>query len=64
MLLGGAHLVLRRTFLGRAMRAFAQDRTVAAAFGIDHRRLGVLLGGAAGASAAVAGMVFALGQRV
>lgn len=64
LFLGGGHLVLRRTFLGRGMRAFAQDRTVAAAFGIDHRRLGLLLGGASGASAAVAGMVFALANFV
>jgi branched-chain amino acid transport system permease protein len=64
LLLGGGHLVLRNTFLGRGMRAFAEDRTVAAAFGIDHRRLGVLLGGASGASAAVAGMVFALANHV
>jgi branched-chain amino acid transport system permease protein len=64
LLLGGGHLVLRNTFLGRGMRAFAQDRTVAAAFGIDHRRLGVLLGGASGASAAIAGMVFALANHV
>ena len=46
------------------MRAFAEDRTVAAAFGIDHRRLGWLLGGLSGASAAVAGMVFILGNFV
>lgn len=64
LLVGGGHLLLRRTFLGRAMRAFAQDRTVAAAFGIDHRRLGVLLGGAAGASAAIAGMIFALANSI
>ncbi|HEY7226336.1 MAG TPA: branched-chain amino acid ABC transporter permease [Micromonosporaceae bacterium] len=64
VLLGGGHLVLRRTFLGRGMRAFAQDRTVAAAFGIDHRRLSVLLGGAAGASAGVAGMAFMLANFV
>ncbi len=64
LLLGGGHLVLRNTFLGRGMRAFAQDRTVAAAFGIDHRRLGVWLGGASGASAAVAGMVFSLANNV
>jgi len=64
LLLGGGHLVLQRTFLGRGMRAFAQDRTVAASFGIDHRRLSVLLGGAAGASAAVAGMAFMLGNFV
>jgi branched-chain amino acid transport system permease protein len=64
LLLGGGHLVLRNTFVGRGMRAFAQDRTVAAAFGIDHRRLSVLLGGAAGASAGVAGMAVMLGSFV
>jgi branched-chain amino acid transport system permease protein len=57
-------LVLHRTFVGRALRAFAEDRTVAAAFGIDHRRLGILLGGAVGASAALAGMLFALSNAL
>jgi branched-chain amino acid transport system permease protein len=61
VVVGGAHLWLARTYPGRALRAFAQDRAIAAAFGIDHVRLGVLLGGAAGASAAVAGMLFAVG---
>jgi branched-chain amino acid transport system permease protein len=55
------HLVLARTFMGRALRAFAQDPAIASAFGIDHRRLGVLLAGAAGATAAVAGSLFAIG---
>jgi branched-chain amino acid transport system permease protein len=64
LLVGGAHLVLRRTFVGRAMRAFAEDRTIAAAFGIDHRRIGVLLAGTAGATAAVAGMLFALSNSL
>jgi branched-chain amino acid transport system permease protein len=64
LVLVGGHWVLRNTFLGRGMRAFAQDRTVAAAFGIDHRRLSVLLGGAAGATAGVAGMVYMLGNFV
>ena len=64
LLIGGAHLVLQRTFAGRGLRAFAQDRTVAAAFGIDHRRLGLVVGGLAGASAAVAGMVFALSNTL
>ena len=59
-IVGGAHLWLQRTYPGRALRAFAQDRTIAAAFGIDHVRLGALLGGAAGASAAVAGMLVAV----
>ncbi|MGI5152172.1 branched-chain amino acid ABC transporter permease [Plantactinospora sp. CA-294935] len=60
----GAHLVLRRTFAGRAMRAIAQDRAVAGAFGVDHRRLSVLLGGVVGATAALAGMVFALSNAL
>ncbi|GIF71443.1 branched-chain amino acid ABC transporter permease [Asanoa siamensis] len=64
LLIGGGHLVLERTFAGRGLRAFAQDRTVAASFGIDHRRLGMVVGGLAGVSAAVAGMVFALGNTI
>jgi branched-chain amino acid transport system permease protein len=48
---GGGYYFLERTFSGRAMRAFAQDRAIAAAFGIDHRRLGMLLAGVAGATA-------------
>jgi branched-chain amino acid transport system permease protein len=64
VLIGGAHVALRRTFTGRALRAFAQDRTIAAAFGIDHRRIGVLLAGAAGATAAAAGMLFAMSNAL
>jgi branched-chain amino acid transport system permease protein len=60
LIIGGGHTALQRTFMGRALRAFAMDRTVAAAFGIDHRRISILLGGIAGATAAVAGMLFAL----
>ena len=60
VLIGGAHQALQRTFIGRALRAFAMDRAVAAAFGIDHRRISILLAGIAGGSAAVAGMLFAL----
>jgi branched-chain amino acid transport system permease protein len=57
----GIHLFLGRTFIGRALRAFAEDPDIAGAFGIDHRRLGMLLAGAAGATAAIAGMLFAIG---
>jgi branched-chain amino acid transport system permease protein len=64
VLVGAAHLGLQRTFAGRALRAFAQDRAMASAFGIDHRRLAMLLGGASGASAAVAGMLFALSNAL
>jgi branched-chain amino acid transport system permease protein len=55
------HLALERTFTGRAVRAFAEDPPIAAAFGIDHRRVGMLLSGAAGVSAAIAGTLFAIG---
>ena len=57
----GIHVVLQRTYVGRALRAFAEDRAIASAFGIDHRRLGVLLGRAAAATAAIAGMLFTIG---
>ncbi|GIJ73239.1 branched-chain amino acid ABC transporter permease [Virgisporangium ochraceum] len=60
----GAHQVLRRTFLGRALRAYSEDRAIAAAFGIDHRRIGVLLAAASGATAAIAGMLFSLANAL
>ena len=56
----GAWVLLQRTFIGRALRAFAEDRDMAAAYGIDHRRLGMLLAGASGATAAIAGMLWAM----
>jgi branched-chain amino acid transport system permease protein len=56
--------VLRRTFAGRARRAYAEDRAVAAAFGVDHRRMGVLLAAVTGGTAAVTGMLFALGSAL
>lgn len=62
--IGAAHAVLTRTFAGRALRASAADPAVAAAFGVDHRRVGVLLAAASGATAAVAGMLFALGNAL
>ena len=46
---------LNHTFIGKALRAIAQDRAIAAAFGIQHRRAALLLGGIVGASAAIAG---------
>lgn len=64
VLIVGAHALLVRTFLGRAMRAFSQDRPVAAAFGIHDRRLALIVAGGAGASAAVAGTIFMLGNHV
>ena len=59
---GLGYWVLDRTFIGRALRAFSQDRQIAAAFGIDHARLAMLLSGAAGATGALAGMLWAVGN--
>lgn len=53
-------LVLNKTYAGRALQAFGQDREIASAFGIDHRTLGLLLAGVSGATAAVAGMLVTL----
>lgn len=60
----GGYLVLSRTFLGRALRAYAEDRAVAAAFGVDHRRIAALLAAASGGSAAVAGLLFSLNNAL
>jgi branched-chain amino acid transport system permease protein len=57
-----ANLVLEKTYAGRALQAFGQDRQIAGAFGIDHRTLGIVLAGASGASAAIAGMLIAIGE--
>lgn len=51
---------LNRTFAGKALRAMAEDKAVAGAFGINHRRLALLLGGIAGAYAALAGAFVAI----
>jgi branched-chain amino acid transport system permease protein len=52
--------VLKYTDLGRALRAAAEDAPVAAAFGVDQRRHGIVLAGTCSALAAVAGVCLAL----
>lgn len=51
---------LRSTDLGKALRAMAEDAPIAAAFGIDSRRLSLLLAGTCAALAGVAGICLAL----
>jgi branched-chain amino acid transport system permease protein len=51
---------LRYTYLGKALRACAEDAPIATAFGIDQRRLTYLLSGICAAYAAVAGVFIAL----
>jgi len=52
--------VLRYTDLGKALRAIAEDAPMAAAFGVNHKLLSLLLSGLCAALAAVAGTCLAL----
>jgi branched-chain amino acid transport system permease protein len=60
----GAWAVLRYTDIGRAMRAAAEDAPIAAAFGVDERRLAYLVSGASAALAGAAGLCLALSQTL
>ena len=41
----GTWLWLRRTYVGKALRAAAEDADIAAAYGVDHKKLAYLLSG-------------------
>ncbi len=56
----GIHAILRRTDLGRALRASAEDAPIAAAFGINQKALALGLSGLCAALAGVAGVCIAL----
>ena len=51
---------LRFTYVGKALRASAEDPAMAAAFGVNHRRQAFLLSGVSAAYAGVAGAFIAL----
>lgn len=51
---------LRFTYMGKAMRASAENPDIAAAFGIHHKRLALLLSGISAAYAGIAGTFVAL----
>lgn len=51
---------LRFTWVGKALRASAEDPAIAAAFGVNHRRQAFLLSGISAAYAGVAGVFIAL----
>jgi len=59
-----AWALLRHTDLGKALRASAEDAAVAAAFGINQRRNGLLLAGACAALAGVAGVCISLTSSI
>lgn len=56
----GTWAFLRFTPVGKALRASAENPDIAAAFGVDHRRLALVLSGFAAALAAVAGAFIAV----
>lgn len=56
----GIWAAMRYTDLGKALRAMAEDGPIAAAFGINQKRLSLLLAGVCAALAAVAGICLAL----
>lgn len=51
---------LRWTYLGRALRAAAEDPAIAAAYGIDHRTQSLVLAGLCASFAGIAGIFIAL----
>jgi branched-chain amino acid transport system permease protein len=51
---------LRFTYVGKALRAAAEDAAIAAAFGVNHRRHALVLSGVSAAYAGVAGAFIAL----
>jgi branched-chain amino acid transport system permease protein len=51
---------LRKTYVGKALRASAEDADIAAAYGIDHKKLAYLLSGIGAGYAGVAGTFIAL----
>ena len=60
----GAWYILRRTYFGKALRALAYDREIAGAYGVDHRRIGMLTAGIGTAMGAVAGVLIGINQAV
>ena len=56
----GLWAAMRYTDLGKALRAMAEDAPMAAAFGINHKAMSLLLAGLCAALAGVAGICLAL----
>lgn len=60
----GTRYLLDRTYFGKAVRALAQDREVAGAFGVDHRAVAMQLAGLAAAFAALGGVFVAMSRAL
>jgi len=64
LLCGAMWALLRFTDFGRAARAMTEDAGMAAAFGVNGKRLGYVISGMAAAFAAVAGLCLALSHTL
>src|SRR5690242_20591763 len=60
MLAWGTWLWLRKTFVGKALRASVEDADIAAAYGVNHKQLAYLLSGIGAAYAGIAGTFSAM----
>lgn len=60
----GTRYLMKSTHFGRAVRALAEDRGIAGAFGVDHRLVSMQLAGLAGAFAAIAGVLIAMSRTL
>lgn len=60
----GTKQLMARTYFGKAVRAVVHDADTARAFGIDPRRVGVILAGIASGYSALAGVLIALFQSL
>lgn len=60
----GMSLLLRRTYFGKALRATVQDPEMAQAFGVDYRRVAIILSGLATAISVLAGVFIATFQSL
>lgn len=60
----GTMLLLDRSYFGKAVRALAEDREMATAFGVNSSRISISLAGLAAAFAAVAGVFVAMSQAI
>lgn len=52
--------LLKRTTTGRGIRAFVQDPEMAAAFGVDYRRLALVIAAVAGATTGLTGTILGM----
>ena len=60
----GVRHLLRNTHFGRAVRALAQDRDVAVAFGVDNGKVSMQLAGLAAGFSALAGVFIAMSRAI